>query len=68
MPEAMLRGDSVLYLLFGGLAVLLAAASAIGTVMQPGTYKVYGRFEGPLGAHANFFAEAAWAVLSVKEA
>ena len=46
----------------------LAAASAIGTVMQPATYKLYGRFEGPLSAHANFFAEAAWAVLSVKEA
>ncbi len=45
----------------------LAAASAIGTVMQPATYKLYGRFEGPLSAHANFFAEAAWAVLSVKE-
>ena len=46
----------------------LATAAAIGTVMQPATYKLYGRFEGPLGAHANFFAEAAWAVLSVKEA
>lgn len=45
----------------------LAAASAIGAVMQPATYKLYGRFEGPLTAHANFFAEAAWAVLSVKE-
>lgn len=44
----------------------LAAASAIGTVMQPATYKLYGRFEGPLSAHANFFAEAAWAVLSVQ--
>lgn len=45
----------------------LAAAAAIGTVMQPATYKLYGRFEGPLSAHASFFAEAAWAVLSVKE-
>lgn len=45
----------------------LAAAAAIGTVMQPATYKLYGRFEGPLTAHAGFFAEAAWAVLSVKE-
>jgi AcrR family transcriptional regulator len=45
----------------------LAAASAIGTVMQPATYKVYGRFEGALTAHASFFADAAWAVLSVKE-
>ena len=44
----------------------LAAASAIGTVMQPATYKVYGRFEGPLSDHATFFADAAWAVLSVK--
>lgn len=43
----------------------LAAASAIGTVMQPATYKVYGRFEGPLTAHIRFFADAAWAVLSV---
>jgi AcrR family transcriptional regulator len=45
----------------------LAAASAIGAVMQAATYKVYGRFEGPLSAHARFFAEAAWAVLSVTE-
>ncbi|MDB5486736.1 MAG: transcriptional regulator, TetR family [Reyranella sp.] len=45
----------------------LAAASAIGTVMQPATYKVYGRFEGPLTDHATFFADAAWAVLSVPE-
>jgi AcrR family transcriptional regulator len=44
----------------------LAAASAIGTVMQPATYKVCGRFDGPLTAHARFFADAAWAVLSVK--
>ncbi len=45
----------------------LAAASAIGTVMQPATYKVYGRFEGPLSDHAAFFAKAAWAVLAVPE-
>lgn len=44
----------------------LVAASAIGAVMQPATYKVYGRFEGPLSAHVRFFADAAWAVLSVK--
>jgi len=44
----------------------LAAASAIGTVMQPATYKVYGRFEGPLSAHVDFFADATWAVLAVK--
>ena len=45
----------------------LAAASAIGTVMQPATYKVYGRFEGPLTAHTAFFADAAWAVLTAPE-
>ena len=45
----------------------LAAAAAIGVVMQPATYKVYGRFGGPLSAHVRFFADAAWAVLSVKE-
>lgn len=45
----------------------LAAASAIGCVMQPATYKVYGRFEGPLTDHATFFADAAWAVLAVSE-
>lgn len=44
----------------------LAAASTIGVVMQAATYKVYGRFEGPLGAHVRFFGDAAWAVLSVK--
>lgn len=43
----------------------LAAAAAIGTVMQPATYKIYGRFEGPLAAHTRFFGDAAWAVLSV---
>ena len=45
----------------------LAAASAIGVVMQAATYKVYGRFTGDLSDHVRFFAEAAWAVLSVKE-
>ena len=45
----------------------LAAAAAIGVVMQPATYKVYGRFSGPLSAHVRFFADAAWAVLSVRE-
>jgi len=45
----------------------LAAASAIGTVMQPATYKVYGRFEGPLSDHVRFFADAAWAVLTVPD-
>src|SRR5262245_56776416 len=44
----------------------LAAASTIGVVMQAATYKVYGRFEGPLTSHVRFFADAAWAVLSVK--
>lgn len=44
----------------------LAAASAIGVVLQAATYKVYGRFEGPLSAHVKFFADAAWAVLAVK--
>ena len=44
----------------------LAAASAIGVVLQAATYKVYGRFEGPLSVHARFFADAAWAVLAVK--
>jgi AcrR family transcriptional regulator len=45
----------------------LAAASAIGVVLQAATYKVYGRFDGPLTDHVRFFADAAWAVLSVKE-
>jgi AcrR family transcriptional regulator len=45
----------------------LAAASAIGVVLQAATYKVYGRFTGTLSAHVRFFADAAWAVLSVKE-
>jgi len=45
----------------------LAAASAIGVVLQAATYKVYGRFTGTLSAHARFFAEAAWAVLTVKD-
>jgi AcrR family transcriptional regulator len=44
----------------------LAAASAIGVVMQAATYKVYGRFTGDLSAHVRFFADAAWAVLTIK--
>jgi AcrR family transcriptional regulator len=45
----------------------LAAASAIGVVLQAATYKVYGRFMGDLSDHVRFFADAAWAVLAVKE-
>jgi AcrR family transcriptional regulator len=45
----------------------LAAASAIGVVLQAATYKVYGRFGGPLSAHVKFFADGAWAVLSAKD-
>ena len=45
----------------------LAAAAAVGVVLQAATYKVYGRFAGPLSTHARFFADAAWAVLAVKE-
>jgi AcrR family transcriptional regulator len=45
----------------------LAAAAAIGVVMQPATYKVYGRFTGPLSAHVRFLADAAWAVLATKD-
>ncbi len=45
----------------------LAAAAAIGVVLQAATYKVYGRYSGTLSAHAGFFAGAAWAVLSMKE-
>jgi AcrR family transcriptional regulator len=45
----------------------LVAASAIGVVLQAATYKVYGRFTGDLSDHVRFFADAAWAVLSVKE-
>ena len=45
----------------------LVAASAIGVVMQAATYKVYGRFTGDLSDHLRFFADAAWAVLAVKE-
>ena len=45
----------------------LAAASAIGVVLQAATYKVYGRFTGDLSDHVRFFADAAWAVLSVRE-
>lgn len=48
-------------------SVDLAAAAAVGVVLQAATYKVYGRFAGPLSAHARFFADAAWAVLAVKE-
>ena len=45
----------------------LAAASAIGVVLQAATYKVYGRFTGPLSTHTRFFADSAWAVLTVRE-
>jgi AcrR family transcriptional regulator len=46
-------------------SVDLAAASAMGVVLQAATYKVYGRFTGDLSDHVRFFADAAWAVLSV---
>jgi AcrR family transcriptional regulator len=45
----------------------LVAASAIGVVMQAATYKVYGRFEGPLAAHTRYFGRATWAVLSLED-
>src|ERR1700704_1390859 len=45
----------------------LVAASAIGVVLQAAIYKVYGRFTGELSAHRRFFADAAWAVLAIKE-
>ena len=45
----------------------LVAASAIGVVMQAATYKVYGRFEGPLAAHTRYFSRATWAVLSLED-
>jgi AcrR family transcriptional regulator len=45
----------------------LAAATAFGVVLQPAAYKVYGRFNGPLSAHMRYFADSAWAVLSLKE-
>ncbi|TAJ35061.1 MAG: TetR family transcriptional regulator [Reyranella sp.] len=45
----------------------LVAASAIGVVMQAATYKVYGRFEGPLAAHSRYFGRATWAVLSLED-
>jgi len=45
----------------------LAAASAIGVVLQAATYKVYGRFTGDLSTHVRFFSEAAWAVLAVRD-
>ena len=43
----------------------LAAAATIGVVQQPATYKLYGRFTGDLSDHRRYFADAAWAVLSV---
>jgi hypothetical protein len=45
----------------------LAAAAAIGVVLQAATYKVYGRFTGQLAGHVRFFADAAWAVLAIRE-
>ncbi len=45
----------------------LAAASAIGVGLQATTYKVCGRFTGDLSDHVRFFADAAWAVLVVRE-
>ena len=45
----------------------LAAAAAIGAVLEPATYNVYGRFTGELSTHRRFFADAAWAVLAIKE-
>lgn len=44
----------------------VAAAAAVGVVLQAASHKVYGRISGPLSAHSTFFADAAWAVLSTK--
>jgi AcrR family transcriptional regulator len=37
----------------------LAAATALGAVLQPAVFKLYGRLPGPLSAHAEDMAEAA---------
>ncbi|MFZ5784501.1 MAG: TetR/AcrR family transcriptional regulator [Pseudomonadota bacterium] len=60
IAEAMEAGE------IPGRGVDLAAASAIGVVLQAATYKIYGRFTGDLSDHVRFFADAAWAVLSVE--
>ncbi|MBL8590763.1 MAG: TetR/AcrR family transcriptional regulator [Methylobacteriaceae bacterium] len=41
----------------------LAAAMALGAVVQPAVFKLYGRLKGPLGAHAEALTRAALAVL-----
>ena len=38
----------------------LAAAMALGAVLQPATFKLYGRLPGPLRAHAALLAQAAY--------
>ena len=37
----------------------LAAATALGAVLQPAVFKLYGRLPGPLSAHAQELADAA---------
>jgi AcrR family transcriptional regulator len=37
----------------------LAAATALGAVLQPAVFKLYGRLPGPLSAHAEDMVEAA---------
>jgi AcrR family transcriptional regulator len=50
-----------------GRNVDLIVASAMGVVVQAATHKVYGGFTGDLSAHVRFFADAAWAVLTVMD-
>lgn len=45
----------------------LAAAMALGAVVQPAVFKLYGRIEGPLGARVEQLARAALAVLRCGE-
>jgi AcrR family transcriptional regulator len=46
----------------------LAAAAALGAVLQPAVFKLYGRLPGPLGARADELAKAAARTVGAKTA
>ncbi|MDQ0511966.1 TetR/AcrR family transcriptional regulator [Ancylobacter amanitiformis] len=65
-PDANVVEAVALLLRGGGLAperAALASAMALGCVVQPAVFALYGRLEGPLAAHADAIARAVTGVV-----